>query len=330
MKTIKMALIFVLTIFSISCEKEEIEAISNFEVEESIPGITSDGKMLIFESVESYESVTMNRSGEEIEAIISQNSSLQFNNYFSNHSAPVDTSEQEMDEVFGQLLNEDGVIQIGEHVYKIDMTLEQVFVISVADKETSYQELISGNTDSEKVLVYSFDDDVFQLVNEGINEKCSGVGSGKYWSYGAIHEAPIINTLDDGTVFRLNPFVRYFKAGIFFKLSSGYEIWKFGSAGSIMPQDVSGNLGLGLTNIEVFCRYPQGWYKRKPCGGGHIGTQAGGYYYSASTYNHKRTFYSGIRGLNGYHFYVQARAKYTGGLVSIATLYAGRNINSPY
>lgn len=298
-----MVLIFVLAISSISCEKEKIEAISKVQVEESIHGTTSDGKMLIFESVESYVSAINNLSGEKIKAIISQNSNLQFNNYFSKQNTSVDSSEQEMDEVFGQLLNEDGVIQIGKHIFKINMAMELVFVISVDDKETNYQELISGNTESGKVFVYSFDDDVLQIVNEGISEKCSGVRSGIYWSYGAMHEAPIINTLDDGRVFRLNPFVRYFKAGIFFKLSSGYEIWRFGSSISTLQQSVSGNLGLGLSNIEVFCRYPQGWYKRKPCGGGTvIGTQAGGYYYSASTYNHKQTFYSGIRGLNGYYF----------------------------
>lgn len=335
MKKIKVSLfLFVLGISSISCKKENVE-ISNTnqiqtELQESRDGISSDGKMLIFESVESYERAIHNLSNERIELLISQISNLPFNNYFSKEHTFSESTVQEMDEVLGQLLNEDGAIQIGKHVFKIDMDKEQVFVMSIEDKESNYSELIAGNSENEKVSVYSFNDDVLRIVNGETNEKCSGVASDTYWGYGNMHEAPIINTLDDGSVFRLNPYVKYFKAGIYFKLSSGYEIWKFGSAMSIMPQEVTGKLGLGLAEIEVFCKYPQGWYKQKPCSPGVIGTQAGGYYYSGSDYTHKETFYSGINGLNGYYFYVQARAKYTGGLVSIATLYAGRNINSPY
>lgn len=66
------------------------------------------------------------------------------------------------------------------------------------------------------------------------------------------------------------------------------------------------------------------------CGSGDIGTQSGGFYYSNTQASYQKTFYDGIRNLNGYHFFVQARAKYPNGSVTIASPYGGRNINSPY
>ena len=290
--------------------------------------------MLIFESINSYEKIVNNEEGGMTEDFLEYVALLPFDNYFSNQSNfNGDNTEKYMDEQFGQILNAEGVVQIGTYVLRVDMENELVFVIATEDKEKYYQDLISGNKECEQIDVYSFDDDILQILDEGVNEKCSGVASGIYWGYGGVgptHEAPIINSTDNGNVYRLNPYVRYFKAGIFFKLTSGYEIYRFASPTSVIAYEVTGPLGLGVENIEVFCKYPQGWYRKKPCGTGTVGTQAGGYYYSGSNYKHKQTFYGGTRGLNGYYFFVQARAKYTGGLVSIATLYAGRNINSPY
>lgn len=315
----------------VGCEKEEITSPNispNTSYNVSQNAISSDGEILIFESVESFESAVDDLTDEKIEDLTSEVAKLQFENYFSvEHPSLKNSSNTEMDNVLGQLLNKDGVIQIGSHIFKIDLSTEQVFVISTDNKKTDYEDLINGNTSNKKISVYSVDEDVLYIVNGETREKCSGIGGGLYKSYPNILDAPIINTTSSGAVWRLNPAVDFFRAGVYFRLSSFYQVWSFPNTTTSRAIKLSDLEGI---TIEMFCRYPQGWYKKKPCGGGDVGTQAGGFYYSNTAGSYGINFYTGSRNLNGYYFYVQGRAKYPNGSVTNATLYAGRNINSPY
>lgn len=314
----------------IGCKKDSIQKnVTRNLISE--PNASKDGKTLVFESIESFEKTINDLTEKKIENLTSSISKNGYNNYFSiPHSAVKNDNDsiQEMDEVLGQLLNEDGVIQIENHIYKVDLEKESVYVITVENKETNYLDLINGNTSNKNVTSYSINQDVLHLVNGEPEQKCGGVGGGSYSCYPNVSQGQIVATLGDGSVWRLNPGVKFFKAGIYFRLSSLYDIWAFPSSTSSSGNKVK-NIH-GLFTVEIFCRYPQGWYKKKPCGGGDVGTQAGGFYYSKTLGAYQQTFYSGIRNLNGYYFYIQGRVKYPNGSVTIASPYGGRNINSPY
>ena len=70
---------------------------------------SANGKMLVFESVESYEKSIEFQTVEKREKFLSDISKLNFKNYFSvehTESKSGNDSVQEMDDFFGQLLNE--------------------------------------------------------------------------------------------------------------------------------------------------------------------------------------------------------------------------------
>lgn len=311
-----------------ACEKEH-QTISTSTQD----NVTTDGKMLIFQSVEHYENTVSDLDEEKQQAFLNKIADLKYDNYFST-PRPAPSSNQstvlEMDNFLGQLLNKDGVVQIGNHIYKVDLERDQVFVLGAEHKATAdYNDLLKGNTENKNVQAYSAGDDVLALVNGSAAEKCGGIGGGTYPCYNNAYEGQIAVTLGDGSVWRLNPGVKFFRAGIFFRLSSLYDIWAYPNSQATSGGQKVNNIS-GLFTVEIFCRFPQGWYKKRPCDGSSIGTQSGGFYYSSTQASYQQTFYSGSRNLNGYYFYVQGRVKYPNGSVTLASPYGGRNINSPY
>lgn len=332
-------LFFAITIASLSsCNKKEVVQPSNNGTNNanvnSEFNITSDGTMLIFETIEDYEKIVNNLTESNEENLVTTIEKLGHKNYLS--SAPMvlkndDDSIQEMDEILAQLLNQDGAIQIEEHIYKVDLVKEKVFVISAENRESDYQDLIIGNEHNINVQTFSIDQDVIHLVNGEEELKCGGIGSGEYPCYPNIYSSQLVKTNSDGSVVRLAPFVKFFKAGIYFRLSSQYQVIRFPDVNSQSGEQVMANIdGEGFT-VEMFVKGPQGWWKKRPCNSGSIGTKTPGFHYSSSVDGSKSvTVYSGTRNLNGYYLFVQGRVKYDDGTYTLASPYGGRNINSPY
>src|SRR5690554_7283133 len=193
----------------IGCKKESlpISEIKNSE-------ITSDGKLLIFKSVEGFEKTVNEQNVESLEQLLSKISSQNYKNYFSVDHPELKNGEsnQEMDDFFGQLLNEDGAIQIGSHLFKIDLGTDQVFVIKSENKESDYDDLINGNTNNNNVAVYSVDQDVLYLVNGEPEEKCGGIGGGEYVS----------DVVDFGNNIRCQAMVKHFRAGVYHRTTARF------------------------------------------------------------------------------------------------------------
>jgi len=204
--------------------------------------------------------------------------------------------------------------------------------------------LVYDNYEAANILVFSTGDDVLDeiermavgVVGDDVlpssSSSCGGIDGGIYPCYTYPYKGQIIKTFPDSSVWRLNPFARFFRAGVYFKLSSQFEIWRYPSSkhntdGQIAPSNITQS---GLS-IEMFIRGPQAWWKKRPCNSSSVGTKASGYHYTEGTYSKGNVpVYAGSRNLNGYYFFVQGRAKYTDGTVTIASPYGGRNINSPY
>jgi hypothetical protein len=312
----------------VGCKKNEI-----LQPNTTQTNISTDGKMLVFEDVESYEKAISDLTEEKKASLLKQVGALKFKNYFSvPHSKTEGDSIQEMDDFFGQLLNEDGAIQIGNHIYKVDLNSDQVYVLSVDDKDGNYNDLIQGNTGNKSVTAYSTGQDVLYLVNGEEEQKCGGIGGGEYPCYSNDKDAPIVyNVPNSNKVFRLNAKVTFFRAGIYFDLYSSYKMLEFSSSNAETPSNEIIYFQDYNMNVEIFCKGPQGWYQQRPCGSGDIGTRVSGLYYTRTENTTKKvSFYYGARNLNGYHFFVQSRVRFNNGTVTQASLYGGRNINSPY
>lgn len=315
----------------VGCKKENVRQNEVQNVSNEF-GVSTDGKMLIFETLEDYEKAVVIREDESKKGDLLQIvKSFKFKNYFSNVQQKSENPEHEMDDFIGQLLSPEGTIQIENHIYKIDLPNEKVYVIEAANKEKHYNDLITGNISNKEVKEYSTGDDVLYAVKDGETEKCGGIGGGIYRCYANTYQGQIVKTFSDGVVWRLNPFARFFRMGIYFRLSSQFEVWRYPSSSHTTGGQVVSNIsGSGVT-IEMFVRSPAGWWQRRPCNSGTIGILNPGFHYSQNIYgNYTKVVYDGIRNLNGYYFFVQGRAKYTDGSVTIASPYGGRNINSPY
>jgi hypothetical protein len=321
-----------LGICTFSCKKEKkiaSQVISN-DSKSGNGAYYSDGKMLIFSSTLDYERLVSNPTDEESANLISNIKAMNHQSYNELLASRNETDEQ-MDEFFGHLINKDKIVQIGDYIYRINIVTEKVYVLHKDENsETNYSNLVN-EVQNSKIRRFSTNDDVIALAegNDEGEKACPGIGGGSYPCYANNYEGLLVTTLANGTVWRLNPGVKFFRAGVWFRLSSLYEIWAFANASATGNGTKVNNLN-GLFTVKIYCKWPQGWYQKRPCNSGSIGTQAGGLYYTKTTSSHQQTFYSGTRNLNGYHFFVQAVVQYPDGTNSPSTPYGGRNINSPY
>jgi len=310
-------------------------------------GMSYDGNVLIFNSISNYERaiqldfIDENEDSESkgVKKRIFQQmlKNYNFQDYFSSR---YNEEESTMDEWLGQFLNVDGVIQIADHLYKIDLAKEKVYVLEEKYKNSDYQALINGLVNG-RVEEYSTEDDVFDEVTDkspdakAKRKNCGGVGGGTYVS-ASTSNGTIIKTFSDGQVWRLESFVKFFRAGIYYRLSSGHKVWAFPSKSSLYSEKifVSDNTFSNDPEIMYIKQQivgPQAWWKKRPCKNGSIGTHSATMlYYLNSKAVYQTSIYLGVRSLNGYYFFVRSNAHRYNGSETAFTNNAGRNINSPY
>lgn len=292
----------------IGCKKENlpISAMTNSD-------ISSDGKMLIFESVESFEKSVEDLTEEKRIKVLSEISKQNFKSYLSiQHSISKTDSDsiQEMDDFLGQLLNEDGIIQIGNFIYKVNLQSNKVFVLPVSNS-SEYQDLVDENKSNKNIRQFSTSDDVIYLAENGeAGEKCGGIGSFD-------NSSPVVNLDNDGQI-KFDANCKYFQGGIYFRVTGRVEYTPAFS---------------GTAKIALEIQSPQAWMRRRPCGDGtvtihHAGERVSGFYY-----RYLFEAYSKTRAINGIYMFVRARAEITPpGQSTIIkyTNWTGRNVNSPY
>lgn len=316
-----------------SCEKENLNGSKKpnaSSIEKDGNRYYSENGILVFNTVEDYEVSVSDLTEEQESNFVNTINGLNYTSY-TEELANQGSSATDLivDNVLSAILNKDRVVQIANYLYKVNMQTEKVFVLPKT-KIAEYADLVNENKSNKNIRQFSTGDDVIDLAESGDpGEKCGGIGGGNYPCYTATNQGLIVTTLSDGTVWRLNPGVEFYRAGVYFRLSSLYEIWAFSSATATSGGQKVTNLN-GLFTVRMYCKGPEGWYKKRPCNSGSTGTQTYGLYYSSTNSKYQKTFYSGIRNLNGYHFFVQAEVRYPDGSLSPATPYGGRNINSPY
>lgn len=291
------------------------------------PEVSVVDGVLAFSSINYFESLVTNDSESyEVDGLTSYLQLSTFNSYGKKYGEQSEYDEPFMDAI----MNEDKIVKIGEWFIYIDLPSETVLALS-DDEENAYSSLLDKS--NSHIKKFSVGDDVLEhlLNNTDPNaEGCGGIGGGTYPCYPSPETSQIVKTYANGNVWRLDPFVKFFRSGVFFKLSSQFQVYRFTTATSSSGGQALRNIESGDIEVQMFIRY-QGWWKKRPCRSNSIGTHSGGYHFSESIYGKgKRTVYSGTRNLNGYYLYVQGRVKYEDGTYTIASPYGGRNVNSPY
>lgn len=198
-------------------------------------GLTTDGKILKFATLEDYEKAVDHEQEDLQTNMLAAIKSVKFKNYATLEQVNQPTTDkskgQEMDEFLAQLLNVDGAVQIQDHIYKVDLAKEKVFVIKAEDRATHYQDLIHGNTSNKAVMEYSTDDDVLYAVRDGINEKCGDTG------IGSDNKSTSLCCVDNLCNNSFQGEAKFNKYGIYFSLT--FKCKKLAGDGLFMQIDLS-------------------------------------------------------------------------------------------
>lgn len=303
----------------VGCKKETIISNNNKTsslIEKDGLRFFSENGMLVFNSVEDYELSISDLTADEESYFVSTINGLNYTSYteeLANQGA--NAVDLIGDNVLSAILNKDRVVQIANYLYKVNIQNEKVFVLPKT-KISELSDLINENKTNKNIRQFSIGDDVIYLAESGDpGEKCGGIDGGTYPCYSSSSNALVIGQYANNDV-KLNPGVKFFRAGVYFRLSALFEL-------------VNMNTN-GVFNIEIEVKGPQGWYKRRPCNSGSIGTTSASTFINSTLRAEQKTFYSGTRNLNGYYFFVRGRAKNPNGTYTAWTPYGGRNINSPY
>ncbi len=179
-----------------SCEKENSHNIGvnseyNFKV------INSDN-ILKFASEEDYEAAIdfLNLTG--IEELKKFEKNLKFSSLRSKYDDDFDQCEIE-DETFATLLNFEKQIIIGDYLFTIDATTDEVFVKQLFNDSSTLK--------SNQEFRFTFEDDIFSLLNNE-NELKAACGGRKYYDKTEVSVGDIETVL------------QYHKYGIYFKLKA--------------------------------------------------------------------------------------------------------------
>jgi hypothetical protein len=306
------AYIAVSGILLLSCQKEVNEGskTESIAVDENL-NISSDGTMLIFNTLADYERVVNDPTDEMRTKFLNAVEKMEHTTYAEDREQNINTAAANLigDSYFEQIINKDNVVQIGTYLYLVDAEKEKVFVLPVANK-SEYADLINQDTHNLNIKEYSTTQDVLYITqgSDG-DDRCGGVGNGTYLS--------LANYFDGSTY--AQAYVIHKTQGIYFSLSARAFV-----DGPSLPYSYT------LT-LEV--QGPEAWRKRRPCNADDVSTspQGGkGSIFKAAyggSGNVDWTFYSNSRNLNGYYLFARAKVDCSG---TIYSEYGGRNINSPY
>jgi hypothetical protein len=291
-----------------SCQKEEDQTskTESFAVDENLR-ISSDGTMLIFNTLADYEKIVNDPTDELRIKFINTVQKMEHITYAENRELNSNTVGIDLidDAYLAQILNKDNVVQIGTYLYLVDMAVGKCYALPAANK-AEYADLVNKDTHNANIKEYSTTQDVLYITqgNDG-EDRCGGVGSSTDTSPGP--------NVDLGLGYTASARTQMTTAAVFFSLKGVTQI----------TPSVN-----GLYTLYLQVKDPEGWRKRRPCNSGTIGTTTPGDKGFVTTSYKEWEFYSGSRNLNGYYFFVRAKVVYNG--QTLYSNYGGRNINSPY
>lgn len=150
--------------------------------------------MLVFKTVDDYMKAVDGDLDSNHERILSDVKKLNFANYFSEASNMKNSSKEGMDEFFGQLLNSNGCIEIENHVFRIDLTNERVFVIKKNEYIESKDQFLTATSENDFIKAFYLNEDVLDIIKNGTKsqEKCFTPGTVTSTSYTEAGFNPLI------------------------------------------------------------------------------------------------------------------------------------------
>jgi hypothetical protein len=118
------------------------------------------------------------------------------------------------DDGFRSLLNPDLVVQIGDHIVKVNPATEKVYVLPAAH-EAEYADLVAERTSNPNIRQFSTNDNVLDLLASGQAQRCGELGLEK--------EKVTTGEIELGN-YSMKGTVAYAAYGVYFSLAAGIVI----------------------------------------------------------------------------------------------------------
>ena len=139
----------------VSCKKDRLE-IDNQKrnLEFDFSDIYSDGRMLIFNNIQDYETLINDPSEEQVNDFLNHISVMEHATY-AEYLLTLSVDERDSidyDDYLSKILNEDCVVQIGDYLYKVNTSTEKVYVMH-KDYIEDYSQLVDEYLDAGKVEI---------------------------------------------------------------------------------------------------------------------------------------------------------------------------------
>ena len=141
-------------------------------------GVVTDGQLLIFTSIADFDNLS------DAPEFMSQ---LQEENFFKNFTFNVNSLvypkfkktvqyeswistgiQNNYPSLLLDMLNADGAVQIGKFIYRLDFVNNFAYVISVANKNAAYNDLITGNVLNKMVLKFNWEQEVVDVMENRV------------------------------------------------------------------------------------------------------------------------------------------------------------------
>lgn len=293
-----------LGIMFVRCKKEtptSFKAQDSVSQEKNANRYRTENGRLVFNSVEDYEISVSDLSEAQEATFVSSINGLSYTSYTEElvNQGPTAT-DLIGDNVLSAILNKGRIVQIANHLYKVNIQSEKVFVLPVT-KIADYNDLVNENKLNKNIRQFSAGDDVIYLAESGDpGEKCGGINGSERTS----------DVVDFGNNIRCQASVKHFRAGVYFRTTARF-----------VP------LTAGILNTDLEVKGPEAWARKRPCNAGSVITSAPGVKKSGTT-QQLWQFYSGTRNLNGLYLFARVKCNYNG--VVQYSSWCGRNVNSPH
>jgi hypothetical protein len=148
-----------ITIF-FGCQKDDSSSKPHQQLKNSTNYLYYEqNNRLVLNSVEDFDSLIAIADSDLLNSI----KNLNFISYEESLSSS--DSNSIGDDFLSVVLNSNQVIQIKNYIYRINKSSKKVFALH-KDNCLFYQDLVNENTSNDKILVFSTEDDVFELLSE--------------------------------------------------------------------------------------------------------------------------------------------------------------------
>jgi len=148
----------------LSCQKDEQGVTSSHPQD-----IAIEGDILKFASHDAYEELL--QTPKVLDNLLAEQSFQSFHEVsksarLSGEDDKGSSKKDAIPETLARMLNKDGVYQIGDWILKLNFKSKKVFVLESSQRNKLYQDLVAERV-SEKVWVFTFDDEVLDLLASG-------------------------------------------------------------------------------------------------------------------------------------------------------------------